>query len=287
MACDTIAGMTPSPAAITVGTLNIGGLPRPRKPLLRLPERVAELCRRLDESEIDVLNLQEVFFRTYQAVLREHLPSYPYVAYRRGIFGPAGGLMTFSRLPLRAPSYRSFIGAHPARGGVRFRLPHVLRSALHGVLVVRLAHAPVTVANTHLTANHDGDWSIDNRHYDLQRRQLARLNRHLSRHRRTEATVVTGDFNIASDSAHYPVIVDHGSRRDPFAGTDPTTFHAVFLPAGAPPHRIDYALVAGDPARFPVLDSATLFPAPVTADGIELYLSDHIGLTIQLGLPRL
>ena len=278
--------MPPAPAAITVGTLNIGGLPRPRRPLLRLPERVAELCRRLDESDIDVLNLQEVFFRTYRTALREHLPSYRYVAFRRSIFGPAGGLMTFSRLPLRAPSYRSFLGANATSGGARFRLAHVLRSALHGVLVVRLAHAPVTIANTHLTANHDGDWSIENRHYDLQRRQLARLNQQLSRHGRTEVTVVTGDFNIASDSVHYPVIVDHGSRRDPFAGTDPTTFHAIFLPAGAAAHRIDYALVAGDSARFPVLDSATLFPVPVTVDGIELYLSDHIGLTIRLGLPE-
>jgi endonuclease/exonuclease/phosphatase family metal-dependent hydrolase len=276
--------MVRGPGTITVGTLNIGGLRWPRAPLQKLPERAGELCRRLDDTSIDVLNLQEVFDWPYLTVMREHLRTYPYVALRRRPYGPAGGLATFSRLPLGRPSYRSFIGANAAAGGLRFRLRHVLGSAMHGVLMVDLAELPVTIANTHLSANHDGDWSVDNRHYVVQRRQLARLNRALDRSRRTGLSVVTGDYNIASDSIHYPLIVR--GRRDPFAVTDPTTFHGIFLPPQAPPHRIDYALVTGDERRYPVLAATTLFAEPVTVDGTKLYLSDHIGLTIRIGLAE-
>jgi endonuclease/exonuclease/phosphatase family metal-dependent hydrolase len=276
--------MVHAPASITVGTLNIGGLHSPRRPLVPLPQRAAQLCRRLDDAGIDVLNLQEVFDHGYFRVLRSHLRSFPYLGYRWRPWGPAGGLVTFSRLRLGRPAYRSFVGATPTAGRPPFRLRHTVDTALHGLLVVDLAELPVTVASTHLTANRDGDWTEGNRHFELQRRQLARLNRVLARPRRTELTVVTGDFNIASDSVHYPAILGEGTRRDPFSGTNPTTFHSVFLPQRESAHRIDYVLLTGDEQRFKVLDAATLFPEPVTVDGEQLYLSDHIGLTVHIGI---
>ncbi len=275
--------MTVERDTITVGTLNVGGLRFPRPPLLRLPARAAELCRRLDEEPIDVLNLQEVFDWSYLRVLRAHLGSYPHVAFRPGLFGPAGGLVTFSRLRLVRPVFRSFLGARATHGGLGFQLGHALVSAFKGVLLVDLADLPVTVAGTHLSANRDGDWSAGNRHYDLHGDELRRLTLALRRPRGTLLTVVTGDSNIASDSGHYQSIVDDGALRDPFAGNNPTTFHPTFLPDGSPPHRIDYVLVSGDAARFPVLQAATLLPEPVTVDGAELYLSDHVGLTVQIG----
>src|SRR5688500_5405387 len=97
---------------ITVGTLNVCGLP-PRPPLWTLAQRAPELCRRLDESGIDVLNVQEVFHYASLRLLRSGLLSYPYAAYRRGPAGPAGGLVTFCRLPPGRPSYRSFLGTIP------------------------------------------------------------------------------------------------------------------------------------------------------------------------------
>jgi len=278
--------MTVGRDTITVGTLNIGGLRFPRPPLLPLPARAAELCRRLDDEPIDVLNLQEVFDRSYLRVLRAHLRSYPHVAFRPGLYGPAGGLVTFSRLRLGRPVFRSFLGARATHGGLGFRLGHFVVSAFKGVLLVDLADLPVTVGGTHLSANRDGDWSSGNRHFELHRGELHRLTRALRRPRGTELTVVTGDYNIASDSDHYKSIVDGGALRDPFSATDPTTFHAAFLPDGQPGHRIDYLLVSGDAARFPVLRTATLLPRPVTVAGTDLYLSDHVGLTVQIGLNR-
>jgi endonuclease/exonuclease/phosphatase family metal-dependent hydrolase len=292
--------------ALTVATLNVNGLRRPRPPLLPLPRRAQALGERLDAAPIDVINLQEVYFYESVRLLRRYLPSYPYVAYRRGPVGPCGALVTFSRHPLGRVRYRSFAGIVPNRGSLRFRFRRALLSAIQGLTIVQLRGLPVTVVNTHLTANHDGDWSRDNRFFDFQQAQLRRLNATLARsgmlaslvplrcaprsflasmlaprRRHPGLTVITGDFNIASDSDHYRLIVDNGARHDPFAATNPVTFHAAFLPPGEPAHRIDYVLLAGTAT---VLDATTLFTEPVAIDGQPHYLSDHIGLSVRLAL---
>lgn len=281
---------------LRIATLNVGGLGRPRPPLTPLAQRAPELGRRLsavfgeppDAGPIDVLNLQEVFRYAQLRVLREHLPAYPYVAYRRAPWGPAGGLVTFSRHSLGRLRYRSFAGIVPDRGRLKFRVKRAVLSAGQGLTLVDLTDLPVTIVNTHLTANRDGDWSPGNRFFAFQRAQLRRLNATLHRWRRPGLTIITGDFNIASDSEHYPQIIDHGARLDPFAATDPVTFHPTFLPPGEPAHRIDYLLLAGGTGRAgetSVLSAATLFAEPVTVGGRSHYLSDHIGLTVQLKVP--
>jgi hypothetical protein len=243
------------------------GLPSRLDPLA---VRADGFCRYFEESRLDVLHFQEVWTRRALALLRARLPSYPFVAWRRGIAGqPAGGLATFSRLPLGAVSYTPFRGVRPDRGGLRFRLVRAVNSALQGVLAVELAGSATVVANTHLTANKDGDWSAGNRHLGFQRAQLVRLHAALRR-TGTDLVVVAGDFNIASDGPLYPLLVD--GWRDPFAATDPVTYQAAFLPPGASGHRIDYLLVRGGR----VVDSGLLFAAP---DGQGRYLSDHMALT--------
>ena len=102
----------------------------------------------------------------------------------------------------------------------------------------------------------------------------------------TQLMIVTGDFNIASDGPLYPLIVEGGLWRDPFAATDPVTFHAEFLPPGSSEHRIDYLLVSGDAVRFPVIDTGLLFAEPLALPGgRRMYLSDHVALTARIGLP--
>jgi endonuclease/exonuclease/phosphatase family metal-dependent hydrolase len=143
------------------------------------------------------------------------------------------------------------------------------------------------IANTHLTANKDGNWSTGNRYHAFQRKQVEMVHATLRRAGAadTELMVATGDFNIAS-AALYPLIVDGGAWRDPFAATDPVTFHAEFLPAGCTGNRIDYVLISGDEATFPVINSGLLFAEPlVLASGRRMHLSDHVALTVQVGLP--
>jgi endonuclease/exonuclease/phosphatase family metal-dependent hydrolase len=270
------------PHSIRVATFNVLGLPGP---LPRLADRAVEFCRRLDGSDIDVINLQEVWGPRAFAAMRAGLPSYPHVAWRRGIGNrPAGGLVTFSRRPLDAVAYRSFRGSVPNAGGIRFRARMAVNSVLQGVLTSRLAGLRTAVANTHVSANKDGDWSAANRHHGIQSDQVRRLHAAVRRAGNgCWAAVLTGDFNIASDSPLYPAIVDRGRWRDPFAPTDPATYHVEYLPLGSTGRRIDYLLVAGEATPS---DPQVLFSEPVDLpDGRRTHLSDHVALAARIMVP--
>ncbi len=276
--------MSADPAVLRIATFNVCGLPSSLAPL---PRRADEFCRRIEESDIDVLCLQEVWGRRTMAALQARLPSFPHLACRRWVAGqPTGGLATFARRPLGTVSYRSFRGAVPDRGSLRFRAKGAVNSMLQGVLAVELAGLSTVVANTHLTANKDGDWSAGNRYHTYQRRQVEMLHAALRRARTADTglVIVAGDFNISSSSPLYPLIVDGGAWRDPFAATEPVTYHVEFLPPGSSPHRIDYLLLSGDEARYPLVDSATLFAEPLTLPGGRMFLSDHMALTARVGL---
>src|SRR5689334_13555801 len=140
-------------ADLRVLTLNVCGLPWFRPPLA---ERAAEFCRHIESSDVDIAMFQEVWSRHTLNLLRAGLPSFAHVATRRGIATrPAGGVATFSRLPLGGVWFRSFRGLFPRTGPVSFRLDRALNSALQGVLIAELSGRDIVIANTHLTANKD------------------------------------------------------------------------------------------------------------------------------------
>jgi endonuclease/exonuclease/phosphatase family metal-dependent hydrolase len=260
--------MPPEPdrtTGLTVATFNVAGLPG-RLPPLR--ERAAAIGCALDEAPVDIVNLQEVWTYGQLSVLRRRLTGYPHVAWRRGVAGPAGGLVTFSRQPPGPTRFTSFRAAHTTTGGLRFRAVKKVNSFLQGLLTVAFPKVPVTVGNTHLTANRDGDWSPGARHETLHRGQLEIVHRVA---RAAGVTVLTGDFNVPSRSALYPWVIDGGGWHDPFTDVDLVTFQPAFLPPDRRSSRIDYVLV---PAGVTALATGTLFADPV--DG--RYLSDHVGL---------
>jgi len=259
-----------------VASLNVCGLPAKlaSPKLAPLRDRATWFCGELEASDIDIVAFQEVWTRRALDVLTRRLPSFPYVAWRRGLRGqPAGGLVTFARRPLGAVSYTS-LRAAPTQGGPVFRAMCAINSTLQGALTVGLRGLDAAVGNTHLTANHDGDWSATNRHHGFQHAQLRRLQAAVGRSR-ASVTILGGDFNIASDSPLYRHIVSGGRWHDPFASDDPATHHAAFLPDGATQHRIDYLLTDGE-----VLGSGLLFVEPV-GDAAS-YASDHIGLSLRV-----
>jgi exonuclease III len=270
----------------TVGimSLNVAGLP------FSLPapmQRMAELCRRIEESSVDVVNLQEVWTQPLLGFIRTRLPSFIYGAWRSGLAGqPAGGLATLSRLPLGAVSYTSLRGTRPQAGTPLFRGLKALSGRLKGTLTVELAGRQAVVGNVHLSVNRDGDWSADNRHYELQRAQVTALHHALrcARTAQTEVMILSGDLNIASTGPLYPLVTDGATWHDPFRSADRPTFHPELLPPGRTPRRIDYLLVAGDARRYPVVQADMLFEEPVSlSGGRRTFLSDHVALMIRIG----
>jgi exonuclease III len=229
--------------------------------------------------DVDVVLLQEVWTRSLLRFIGARLPSLPYAAWCSGPAGyPAGGLAVFARRPLHPPTFTAFTSARPGGGNPLFRGMTALSCRLQGVLTVRTVDGALLLGNTQLTANRDGDWSSANRHHPLHRHQLQIVHdamRTAGAHT-VPLSILGGDFNIASTSALYPHIVDHGAWHDPFAPADHPTYRPEYLPAGRSPHRIDYLLVSGQP-----VDSADLALTDAA------HLSDHLAPRIRLGDPTI
>ncbi|MEW1909333.1 endonuclease/exonuclease/phosphatase family protein [Kitasatospora sp. NPDC085895] len=272
---------------LTVASLNVCcGV---RNTLSPSKERAAGICALIERTDVDVVNLQEVWTPGLLALLRARLPSFPHLARGTGLLGqPAGGLVAFSRMPLRSAVYRSFRRTRARRGGVLFRAGAAASAGLQGVLTYELTGGRTVVGNAHLTANHDGDWSPGNRYEALQLAQLEAAHEAVRRARRpdTRLSFLVGDFNVPSSSGLYRAAVDGGTWRDPFAAADLPTFQAALLPDGARAHRVDYVLVHGDPQCHPVTGADVFLTEPVPLrSGPAAHLSDHVGQLVRVGLP--
>jgi hypothetical protein len=258
---------------LTVLSLNTRGIPVIGS---RLADRYAMIGSALEAGDAEVACFQEVFTWWHLWLLTRKMHSFRHVSLRPSLAGPAGGLVTFSRLPVSGTVYRGF-GLPPEAPGISRAAR--LRAGLKGVLVTRLARPELCVINTHPVANRDGDWSQAGRFYPLHRAPLAVLARVV----RSAAapTVVCGDFNIDRGSTLFGGFVAGTGLTDAFEGNCPATFRAEYLPAGETPHCIDFILTAdGVKAEGATLVFAAMEPLP----GGPGYVSDHVGLCASLFL---
>ena len=255
---------------LTIASLNTRGIPLTGS---QLAERYAAIGAGFDAGDADVVCCQEVFTYWHLRLLVRGMGSFRRVSWRPGPFGPAGGLVTFSRRPVAGTAFRRF-GRPPRAAGVR-RASRV-QARLKGALVTRLARPELCVINTHPVANHDGDWSEANRFYPLHRAEFAVLARVVNE--AGPRAVVCGDFNVSRESSLFGEFMAATGLADAFAGRCPATFRAEYLPRGATPHCIDFILTAGEVTA----ESAGL----VFAEKKEPlgYVSDHIGLRARLSL---
>jgi sphingomyelin phosphodiesterase 2 len=237
--------------------------------------RSAAIAANLEATDIDVVCLQEVHTYLHLRLLAAKMPSFAHVGYAATPIGPAGGLVSFSRVRTAAkPSFRRF-GAASARG-----LPWRTRvlGTLKGSLVTRLTQPAMTIVNTHPSAVYDGDWSESGRFGPRQRSQYAALARLVTELPDDQPIVVCGDFNAPADSAVHRQLLAATGLRDAFDGRCPPTFRAEYLPAGELPHCIDFILVRGLVTKH----AETLLDEPVSLPGGSGHISDHIGLRASL-----
>jgi endonuclease/exonuclease/phosphatase family metal-dependent hydrolase len=260
-------------ARLTVVSLNTRGVPVFGS---SLAARYAAIGEAVDAGDADVACFQEILSWWHLRLLARRMPSFGHASFRPSAVGPAGGLVTFSRLPVSGTVYRRF-GLPPAAPGISRAIRY--RAALKGALVTQLARPVSCIVNTHPVANRDGDWSEASRFYLLHRAQLDVLAQVV---RSVPAPpVVCGDFNVARDSALFGRFVADAALADAFEGGCPTTFRAEYLPAGETPHCIDFILT-GDGVK---AEAATVvFAGTAALPAGPGYVSDHIGLRASLFL---
>jgi endonuclease/exonuclease/phosphatase family metal-dependent hydrolase len=257
---------------LTVASLNTRGIPLTGSQLV---ERYAAIGAGFDAGDADVVCCQEVFTYWHLRLLVRRMRSFRQVSYRPGPFGPAGGVVTFSRRAVSGTAFRRF-GRPPRAPGTPWASR--VQGRMKGALVTRLARPEVCVINTHPVANYDGDWSAANRFYPLHRAEFAVLARVVNE--AGPRAVVCGDFNISRESTLFGEFMAATGLADAFAGSCPATFRAEYLPAGAMTHCIDFILTGSEVKA----ESAALVFAEKEPLG---YVSDHIGLRARLSLaPR-
>lgn len=269
---------------ITVISLNIGGLPRPRY----AHARAAAFCRLVTDADADVINLQEVHGYGLLRQLRKHLGAFPFVSFRSGVVGPRAGLVTFSKIPVAEVR---FLPVFPAtRSLARSERPgKTLIQSLHkGVLATRLVRGDLVVMNVHLNPNTDGDWSDEGRHHALHESQLNALTAFAGRADFLGRTVImTGDFNLAKDCDLFSPFIARGGWTDVFEGDSSSTFHAEFLAPGQTPHCIDYLLVRDPVNMFTAHEASLMFTDKVRLDNKKAsYISDHMGMCGRFSASR-
>lgn len=259
---------------LTVASLNTRGVPIVGS---HLAERYTAIAEVFEASEVDVVNVQEVLTYYHLRRLLRSMPSYRFVSFRRSVAGPAGGLVTLSRNPLSRIAYRPFPFPSAADAAGLPRLSR-LNASLKGSLVTTLG--AVSIVNTHLLANHDGNWSSENRFYRVHQGQLAALGRHIDAVPRP--AIVSGDFNIARDSSLYRDFIRDTGLVDAFGDECPPTFHAAYLEPGKTSHCIDFLLLS-DPSI--TLEAAELtFTDKLLMPGGAAYVSDHLGLLARVAI---
>lgn len=257
-----------------MATLNTMGVPLFGS---RLAARYGVIADSFEAADVDVVCFQEVLSYYHLRLLARRMPSFRHVSFHPSAAGPAGGLVTMSRLPATRPGYHRFPVPSAAAGLTRARR---FAAPLKGVLVTGLAARRVYVVNTHPMSNRDGDWTESNRFFALHQGQLAALARVVSG--LTWPTVVGGDFNVARDSVLFRDFIARTGLADAFGGRCPPTFRAEYLDPGESPHCIDFICVS---SPLQVADTDLLLTAKQPLPGGPGYASDHIGLRVRVVSP--
>ena len=118
---------------LTIASLNTRGIPLTGS---HLAERYAVIGAGSDAGDADVVCCQEVLTYWHLRLLVRRMRSFRRTSSRPGPFGPAGGLVTFSRWPVSGTAFRRF-GRPPRAPGVSLRSR--VQARLKGALVTRLA----------------------------------------------------------------------------------------------------------------------------------------------------
>jgi endonuclease/exonuclease/phosphatase family metal-dependent hydrolase len=218
--------------------------------------------RQLKAMAPDVVCLQEIFFRRNVSLLEAER-----AVFQRGGLGVRGGLVT---VPAGAVESWSF---EPFRTAVWFE-----RGARKGFLTtrLRLAGEPVTVVNTHLLANYDENWALDNRYARRQLDQLEQLAHAIRRLPTDELIVVAGDFNVPAPSPQFKEFLAA-------AGLASAVDWSAFPAGNRGFQAIDNILYRPPDGRRVAAAATLCFQEQIQlADGRSAYPSDHVGVEAEL-----
>jgi endonuclease/exonuclease/phosphatase family metal-dependent hydrolase len=255
---------------LRLGTFNVWGLPEAFAD--DVSARMRGLASRLPGVDLDVLFIQEAWTDEVRDTLRKAALAADFEV-AEGL-DSSGGLMVFSRLPIRTSEFEIFrFRGDPERlaqgeflGGKGFQ-----------TLTLEGENGPLSVINTHLHARY--------------RRSRPRLNSAVRTAQMMQiigamseldgTVVVGGDFNCTKGDAEYRIfralthVVELGDGR-----SHPTLAKSNYYKRNrkSPDKRVDYLFVRPDPGvLWDSFGAAPLFAEPELIRRRDRSLSDHFG----------
>ncbi|WP_432989114.1 endonuclease/exonuclease/phosphatase family protein [Dactylosporangium sp. CA-233914] len=232
--------------------------------------RMAALGALLEDSDYDVVCLQEVMAPGVARLLARLAPSFAHTQYT-GSTLVKGGLVILSRRPIARRRFVRFPYTRPLR-------PELLMRKGAQVAVLHTAAGPLAVVNTHLSANRDDDWSAHNRWTAVARAELLALGAALAALEPGVPAVVTGDFNLPRDSAALAEFCATAGLHDAMAGDPRPTYRPT--PGWPDPPAFDHVLVR--PGIHASCELVLTDETVTVAGGRRVYLSDHYGVAAEL-----
>ena len=258
-----------------LGTFNVWGLPEAFSD--DVSSRMRALAKRLKDSDLDVLLIQEAWTREVRRTLRQGARHAGYSVSKGS--GASGGLMTLSRLPIRSSRFEGFrFRGDPERvtkgeylGGKGFEIVEIEGEG-----------GPFVLINTHLHARYRvEDSGLDSAVRTAQLLQIVAFV-----HGHPGSVVVGGDFNCRQSDPEFQVFrgltgaieLGHGEELGTLSSTN-------FYKRGrtGPDKRIDFMCVRPAPGvAWQASHPQLLFAETARIRRRDRSLSDHYGFRVDL-----
>jgi endonuclease/exonuclease/phosphatase family metal-dependent hydrolase len=243
--------------------------------------RLRALAGWLEQGDLDVACLQEVFVRRNLKLLRRLTPSFRHEAWTP--MGPfvRGGLLTISRHPIERCA--SAVFKRRGRLTTRAAADRFIRKGMQ-VMTISVNERRLTLINTHLLANYANDWSRGGDYAGQQADELAEL---AAAARQADAQlplIVVGDLNVPGRTWLFDGFLNESSLRDARAHDPRPTYRPS---ADAPPtQELDHVLYRPPVDGFLEVDTRLVLDQRFSLAGGRLaYLSDHVGIEAQVRSP--
>ena len=270
---------------ITLLSYNVFGSPFSGEKIIRsllrtkVRNRFRHIAKGIVKEDLDILLFQEVHTYPHFYLLRRALKSYPYVMYQKGIYGPKGGLVIFSKLPLEKKRYVDFYDK-----GVWWNQSIVGVLTQRGILYGKIKNKNIWLLNTHLTQNKKGNWDKTMTPRSILKSQLQQCINLVQRlHDKGASIICSGDFNMPHTIPLYREFIKATHLKDSFIDTPEDTYHILFK--GLDSYgRIDY-LFYSHSKNIKLEERKYMFTEPLrTEKNEELLLSDHVALVASFSL---
>lgn len=245
--------------------------------------RYQAIAQTIAQQNLDIVCFQEVVTYYHVFQLKKYLKMYPHFVYKKSLFGPKGGLLIASKVPIASWSFKPFTSFGSFKNKSFYS--NLLQN---GMLICTLKDLPLVLLNTHTVSDFEFEWSPTNHLYRYVKSQVEQIIKEITAQTSEGKRIIAmGDFNMKKNSRLYKYLLDQTKASDVFKKDSFPTYHSERLNYkfnGKTSERIDFVLLTGLKTSSVVSQSYVFDKQVRLANKKTSYLSDHIGLKVDFDI---